>query len=270
VIDLPARNNTERAKIAVLPFVPERRIVTACELMNPTEQWYQEYSGRLQQILGVLTSDFRAETVNIVLAHVLVHGGLVGTGERKLHLGQIYGLTPQALPANAHYIGLNHLHRPQRVPAPSWTEYSGSILSLDFGEADQAKRVVLVDAHPGRPPDVRSLPLTAGRPLLDVRGTLADLQARAASLQGAYLRVTLQVDAPTPGLAQRVKEILPDALEITLDYPRRELEQTVSPNGREPIDLLRAYYTRERSAELPDEMAALFQRLYEEELHATS
>ena len=67
-----------------------------------------------------------------------------------------------------------------------------------------------------------------------------------------------------------MKEILPDALEITLDYPRRELEHTAGPVGREPIDLLRAYYTRERSAELPEEMLALFQRLYEEELHATS
>lgn len=268
VIELPARQGSERAKIAVLPFVPERRIVTACELMNPTEQWYQEYAGRLQQILGVLTSEFGADTVNIVLAHVLVHGALVGTGERKLHLGQIYGLTPQALPGNAHYIGLNHLHRPQRVPAPSWTEYSGSILSLDFGEVDQAKRIVLVDAHPGRPVDVRSVPVTAGRPLLDVRGTLADLQARAASLEGAYLRVTLQVDAPVPGLAQRVKEILPDALEVMLDYPRHEPGPSSGPASREPLDLLRDYYTRERGAELPEGMVALFQRLYDEELHA--
>ncbi len=268
VIELPARQGNERAKIAVLPFVPERRIVTACELMNPTEQWYQEYAGRLQQILGMLTLKFGADTVNIVLAHMLVHGALVGTGERKLHLGQVYGLTPQALPGNAHYIGLNHLHRPQRVPAPSWTEYSGSILSLDFGEVDQAKRVVLVDAHPGRPVDVRSVPVIAGRPLLDVRGTLAELQARAGSIGAAYLRVTLQVDAPMPGLAQRVKEILPDALEVMLDYPRRELEPSSVPASREPVDLLRAYYTRERGAELPEGMVALFQRLYDEELHA--
>lgn len=268
VIELPARQGSARAKIAVLPFVPERRIVTACELMNPAEEWYQEYAGRLQQILAALTVGFGADTVNIVLAHVLVNGALVGTGERKLHLGQVYGLTPQALPGNAHYIGLNHLHRPQRVQAPSWTEYSGSILSLDFGEVDQAKRVVLVEAHPGRPVEVRSLPMTAGRPLLDVRGTLADLQARSASLADAYLRVTLEVDAPAPGLAQRVKEILPDALEVSLAYPRQEPPPSPAPEGREPIDLLRAYYTREHTAELPAEMVTLFQRLYEEELHA--
>jgi len=268
VIELPARQGNERAKIAVLPFVPERRIVTACEMMNPAEQWYQEYAGRLQQILAALTVGFGEDTVNIVLAHVLVNGALVGTGERKLHLGQVYGLTPQALPGNAHYIGLNHLHRPQRVHASSWTEYSGSILSLDFGEVDQTKRVVLVEAHPGRPVEVRSLPMTAGRPLLDVRGTLADLQARSASLVHGYLRVTLEVDAPAPGLAQRVKDILPDALEISLAYPRHEPAPRAVPEGREPIDLLSAYYAREHAAELPPKMVTLFQQLYEGELHA--
>ena len=110
--------------------------------------------------------------------------------------------------------------------------------------------------------------MTAGRPLIDVRGTLADLQARSASLADAYLRVTLEVDAPAPGLAQRVKEILPEVLEVNLAYPRQEPPPSATHGSREPIDLLRAYYTRERAAELPEEMVTLFQRLYEGELHA--
>jgi DNA repair protein SbcD/Mre11 len=273
VIALPSRDGRELAKVAVLPFVSERRIVTACELMNPAEEWYQTYAGRIQQLLSALTADFDASATNIVLAHLLVHGALVGTGERKLHLGQIYGITPQALPSNAHYIGLNHLHRPQNIPAPSWTEYSGSILSLDFGEVDQAKRVVLIEAHPGRSVDagcVQSVPLTSGRPLRDVRGSLDQLRTQAPELAGAYLRVTLEVDKPEPGLAQRVKEILPDALEVSLFYPRQELAVTVEPASREPLDLLRAYYAREHGAALPEEMGDLFRRLYEEELHAAS
>jgi hypothetical protein len=130
--------------------------------------------------------------------------------------------------------------------------------------------VVIIEAHPGRPVDVRSVPITAGRPLLDVRGRPADLRARASDLAGSYLRVTLDVDAPAPGLAQQVKDILPDALEITLAYPRQEILSHAPSGSREPIDLLRAYYLREERAELPDAMAALFQQLYEDEVHATS
>jgi exonuclease SbcD len=218
------------------------------------------------------------------MAHVFTDGALAGGGERALHLGQVYAVSPERLPATAHYVALNHLHRPQRVPAPAWAEYSGSPLQLDFGEVDQAKRVVLVEAHPGRPVEVQSVPLTRGRKLLDVEGTLDELQARADSLRGAYLRVTLTVPAPAPGLANRVKEILPDALEVRLDYPRVEAPATsedgtaesghdgitVPATAIEPVQRLQAYYRREHGADLPPAIAELFTRLYEEVVSETA
>ena len=109
--------------------------------------------------------------------------------------------------------------RPQRVPAAAWCEYSGSPLQLDFGEREQDKRVVIVNARPGRPAEVESVPLTAGRRLLDVRGTLDDLRRRADELRPAWLRVVVDVPAPTPGLEAIVKDLLPDALEIRQEYP---------------------------------------------------
>jgi exonuclease SbcD len=218
------------------------------------------------------------------MAHVFTDGALAGGGERALHLGQVYAVSPQRLPATAHYVALNHLHRPQRVPAPAWAEYSGSPLQLDFGEVDQAKRVVLVEAHPGRPVKVQNVPLTSGRNLLDVHGTLDELRARAENLRGAYLRVTLNVPAPAPGLANRVKEILPDALEVRLDYPRVEAPATseggtaeaghdgtaVPATVIEPVQRLQAYYRREHGADLPPALAELFTRLYEEVMRETA
>jgi hypothetical protein len=83
---------------------------------------------------------------------------------------------------------------------------------------DQAKRVVLVEAHPGQSVEVRSVPLSAGRLLVDVAGTLDELRARAETLRGAFLRVELRAPRPEPGLVARVKEILPDALEVRCVY----------------------------------------------------
>ena len=162
VIELPSRDRSEVARIAVLPFVQEPKIVDACRLFDPEEQWYQAYAERVARMLAVLAQGFGAATVNVLMAHLLVDGARVGGGERQLHLGQIYAVTPQQLPSTAQYIALNHLHRPQRVATAAWTEYSGSPLQLDFGEVDQAKRVVLIEAHPGRPVEVRSVPLTRG------------------------------------------------------------------------------------------------------------
>jgi exonuclease SbcD len=270
VIELRARDGREEARIAVLPFVPERRIVDAAQLLAPEEQWYQTYADRLARMLEGLAAGFSTRTVNLVLAHLLVDGARVGGGERELHLGQVYALTPQRLPAGAHYIGLGHLHRPQRVGAASWTEYAGSILQLDFGEVDQGKRVVVVEAHPGRPVDVRSVPLAAGRRLLDVTGTLDELRTRAAELRGAFLRVTVNIPAPEPGIADRVRELLPDAIHVIPRHPT--LDRVPGPDpppaDLQPVELLREFHRRRRRAELPAAMAQLFERLYAEALDA--
>ena len=65
-------------------------------------------------------------------------------------------------------------------------------------------------------------PLTVegGRELRDVSATLDDLPRYAEGLGDAYLRVKLQVDGPVPGIADRVREILPNTLDVTLDYER--------------------------------------------------
>jgi exonuclease SbcD len=276
------------ARIAVLPFVQEPRIIDACRLFDPAEEWYQAYADRVARMLAVLAQEFRASTVNVMMAHLLVDGARVGGGERALHLGQIYAVTPQQLPDTAQYIGLNHLHRPQRVATASWTEYSGSPLQLDFGEVDQAKRVVLVEAHPGRPVDVHSVPLTAGRRLLDVAGTLEELTAKTDGLRGAFLRVELRAPRPEPGLVARVKENLPDALEVRCVYteaaPMSTTSQDISSqegagqadetpaqsNSLDPTTRLRAYYRQSRGAELPEAIATLFTQLYEEALRETA
>ena len=121
--------------------------------------------------------------MNIVLAHLLVDGARVGTGERELHLGQIYGVNPQQLPSSVQYIGLGHLHRPQEVLAPAKTRYPGSLIELDFGEQEQYKSVVVFEAQPQRAPSIELVPITAGRRLRTVEGTFADL--RTSPTRGA-------------------------------------------------------------------------------------
>src|SRR5512141_3239161 len=126
VVRLVSRDGNEEARVAVLPFVPERREVDACSVMGPEAGWYEEYARRIEQILAALVKDLTPATVNLALAHLLVDGARRGTGERDLHLGQVYGVNPQQLPASVQYIGLGHLHRPQEIVAPSRTCYAGS------------------------------------------------------------------------------------------------------------------------------------------------
>ena len=268
VVSVASRDGTEEARVAVLPFVPERKVVDACAVMDAEHTWYETYSERLEQILAALVKDMEPSTVNLAIGHLLVAGSLFGTGERKLHLGDIYGLKPQQLPPSLQYIGLGHLHRPQEVMARSKTRYSGSLLELDFGEREQDKRVVIVEAKPGRAASIEEVPVTSGRRLRDVEGTFEELQGMAGEVEDAFLRVTVKTEAPVPGLAEQVKEFLPHALDVTVDHPRDEGADERDEEGPrtqlEPGELFTRYYERKNGAPPPAELRKLFHALYEE------
>jgi exonuclease SbcD len=268
VVAVPSRDGEEEARVAVLPFVPERKVVDACTVMDPEHTWFETYAERLEQIFAALAQVLEPSAVNVAIGHVLVAGSLFGTGERKLHLGDIYGLNPQQLPASLQYIGLGHLHRPQEVRAPSKTLYSGSLVELDFGEKEQEKRVVLVEAKPGRAAAIESVPLSSGRRLRDVSGTFEELRGMAGGLGDAFLRVTVKTEAPVPGLAEQVKELLPNALDVAVDYPREVPESEAATGGSraqlEPAELFSRYYERKNGAPPSPELRKLFRSLYEE------
>jgi len=267
VVTVPSRDGREEARVAVLPFVAERRVVDACQVMAPEHEWYQEYARRIEEILGYLTRDLTPATVNVLLAHVMVHKGLVGTGERALHIGQTYALNPQQLPKGVQYIGLGHLHRPQEVLAPSKTRFSGSLLELDFGEKEQEKSVVLVEAKPGGAAEITTVPLTSGRRLRDVEGTLLELAGLAPTLGDAFLRVRVKVEAPVPGVSEQVKELLPNALDVSLVYDPLPGARAPADSGRrslKPAELFADFYRRKHQAEPPEALLALFSTVYED------
>jgi DNA repair protein SbcD/Mre11 len=267
VVRVPSRDGTEEAAVAVLPFVPERKIVDACTVMDAEYKWYEAYSARIEQILAALAQSLPAKSVQVVLAHLLVDGARVGTGERELHLGSVYGVNPQQLPSTVQYIALGHLHRPQEVLAPAKTRYPGSLVELDFGEQEQDKSVVVLEARPQRAPSIELVPITAGRRLRTVEGTLDDLQRLAEERSDDLLRVRVKAEAPTPGLADRVKELLPNALDVTVDHPRDAGAQPERGKGRgklAPAQLFAAYYEHRNQTPPPAELQKLFDAIHEE------
>jgi len=237
-------------------------------VMDAEHKWYEEYGRRIEQILAALVKGLPPTTVNIVLAHLLVDGARVGTGERELHLGQIYGVNPQQLPSSVQYIGLGHLHRAQEVLAPAKTLYPGSLIELDFGEEQQDKSVVVFEAQPQKAPKLELVPITAGRRLRTVTAKLDELERYATEWTDDYLRVRVKAEAPTPGLAERVKELLPNALDVTVDHPRdgatAQQERGKGRGKLAPAQLFAAYYEYRHQTAPPKELQQLFDQIHEE------
>ena len=211
---------------------------------------------------------FPAGAVNIFLGHMLIDGSEIGEGggERKIHIGQAFAVNAACIPGTAAYVALGHVHKRQQISAGSPTQYCGSLLQLDFGEAEQKKYVNIIDASARAPADVRAVEITGGRGLRTVRCTLGELTSHAGRYGDDYLRVIVSSDAPVPSLLEQVRDVLPNALKI-------ELERTDEPaaieaetyRGLTPHQLLERYYRTKNNAEIPEPILKLFGELYEAE-----
>lgn len=256
------------ASIALLPWMPEHKLVDAELMMGATADRAAAYAERMADIVEALCRAFSPATVNVVLGHLYVEGASATGSERAVHLARPYALTAQRFPAGAAYIALGHIHKPQEIAAPSPMHYSGSLLQLDFGEQGQDKRVVLVDARPGRKAQIESIRLSSGRRLRDVAGSMAELRQQAGKLNnGDLLRVTIQGEKFQPGLAGTVREMLPDAVDVRIEAKRSEAAPPQPLLAATPEDLFRRFCEQK----LGEPSAALldgFRRLYEEQTHA--
>ena len=267
VLDLPTASG-ETARIALVPFLSQRDIVRADQLMaRRADQHAARYADRARQVLDALTTGFGDDTVNIVAAHLTVASGqpVLGGGERAAHTIFDYVVPPTVFPASAQYVALGHLHQPHRIPGacPIW--YCGSPLHLDFGEVERDhKAVLVVEAHPGLPAQVRQVDLTRGRPLRTVRGDLAQVEDALAALPDAHVRVRI-TEPERAGLADEVRERFPDVVDVQVvredDLDRAEPAFTLDDVHRSPTDLF-AEYLDEQQATDPD-LTTMFADLLE-------
>jgi exonuclease SbcD len=169
-------------------------------------------------------------------------------------------------PVSAHYVALGHLHRRQALPAPAPVHYSGAPLAVDFGEQDNTSVVCLVEAAPGVPARITDIPVTAGRRLRTVHGTVAELEAQAGDFGEDYLRVYLR-EPSRAGLRDDTIAILPNALEVRID-PEFAPQVDKAPRAasaaavRTPAELFADYCA---TRDLRDQrVAALFGELHDE------
>ncbi|WP_112267912.1 exonuclease SbcCD subunit D [Lentzea terrae] len=217
VVTFDARSTGERVNVAVLPFLSQRYAVKAAELLTATPaENAGKYDQHVRDILTSLKSGFAPDAVNIIMAHLTVTGGKFGGGERDAQSIFEYHVPAYAFGDDPHYVALGHLHRRQSLPAACPVHYSGSPIAVDFGEENNTSMVLVVEATPSTPAKITEVPLTSGRRLRTVHGTLAELLGQASSFGDDYLRVYVR-EPSRAGLVDDVHEALPNALQVRID-----------------------------------------------------
>jgi exonuclease SbcD len=266
-LDARASLRLDGARIVMLPWMSRRWAVKTEQLMGATAaQTTQYYAARVARVLDELCTDFSASEINIVAAHCMVQGGTLGGGERDAQLIDEYAVPAAAFPAAANYVALGHLHRAQKIPgaAPIW--YSGSPIQVDFGEERDSKQVLLVEIPDRGAARVTAVHLRLGAVLRTIRGTYAELEAGAADTGAAFLRVFVQ-EPPRPGLADDVRALLPNAVQVRVTGDTvngsDDREHRVARSGAAPRELFVQYL--EGSGVARDKrLLALFDELLDE------
>ena len=202
-----------RIRLASLPFVHANRMVTAFE--DP-QKWTGEYAQRIHMIedalgKGLVDGMDPGRDVLIFAAHLHMAGAKFAGSERPVHVGDHYASKIERLPPVS-YAAFGHIHKPQDLPSTNVTgAYAGSPLQLDFGEVGEEKRMIAVEAEPGRSARVISIPLTRGRKLVSFTGTLDSLTHAADGIADAICKLVIDTESPEPELSRKVRDLLPRA-----------------------------------------------------------
>ena len=258
----------EKAVVAALPFASPGAWVSALDLAGEEASARSKYARMFERAVQDLCGAFRKDAVNLLMAHTHIEGALFGESERRVHIGEDWAASPEALPSTASYIALGHIHKPQKIDGPVPAYYAGSLLQMDFGEAGEEKTFIVVTASPGKrakPADIEHVPYEGGLPLVDLRASLAELEETADRYRTGWLRVTVPLTERDPDLNRKVRELLPNALVVRAELPEAEEPPDIRlETGVPPVGHYAAYHLREHQEAAEVAVLDTFQDLYDQ------
>lgn len=256
------------AKVALLPFLSERRLVKAGDLLQgDSAEWKKTYGSSMSLILKNLATGFSAD-LNLLMAHLTVEGGKLGGGEFTFHTTNSYAIQPTDFPQTLSYVALGHLHRQQQVSEAPLAWYAGSLIQLDFGEGEDSPRGgLIVEVEPGLPAKVHPVNERWGKPLKTFRVSRESLDRRWDEIRAfpGYGKVVIEGKG-NPALRERLFKEIPDLLDVEFHVAESE-ETGPAAVAVEKLDWVEAYaqYRLEATAsEASPELLAAFRQMFEE------
>lgn len=217
VIAIPADDGTRRILVCAVPFITAHSFARF-DRPGETTTGFTAGMKRIHDSFD----DWLAHNADpskdkvIWAAHLLISGARPAGSERKVDLADDYATSTNLIPPVS-YAAFGHIHIAQELPGDITGRYAGGMLPFRFDEARdgaEGKSVVLVELPATGAAKVTLAPLATGRRLVEVTATLEELPKHATDLASCFVRVTVPLDGPVPGLAMRVAEALPESILI--------------------------------------------------------
>ncbi|UJF35066.1 metallophosphoesterase family protein [Paenibacillus hexagrammi] len=261
----------ELAKIIMLPYPSESRLKELLSDAAEEEALRSKYSERVAALISRQAEHFEAGTVNLIMSHLYVLGGMETESERPIQVGGAYTVDTSALCAGAQYTALGHLHRPQNVKAASPIRYCGSPLAYSFSEAGQAKSVTVLDLVPGQEAVPQELFLRSGKPLVNWKAKEGVSQVHQWLEEGrdssAWIDLEVHMtEAMSMEQIQSLRKSYDGFIHIRPVYPEMEQVREAAPRSAMSMEeQFSRFYARQTGGAQPEpELVRLFLELLQE------
>ena len=265
--------NGEKIVVITVPFPSEKRLneVIYGEL-DQEEEKLKSYSDKIYMLFDNLALNFRQDTINIVLSHIFAMGSEEAGSERSIQLGGSYIVEKECFPAEAQYIALGHVHKPQNVPGTHGkVRYSGSPIHYSKKEISFKKRIILIDAKAGVPCKIEERELKVYKPIeiwkcKSIQEAIERCEAEDDRNCWVYLEVETERYIREDEI-KIMKEFKKDILEIIPKLIGILKEEEDAENLSElPFDqIFREFYEKERGVAPENELVELLMSIISEE-----
>jgi exonuclease SbcD len=185
-----------------------------------------------------------------------------------LHVGGTQALYSKNIPSQIQYAALGHLHRYHSVRhefAP--VVYSSSPLAYSFSEADQEKKVVIIEAAPNQEVNYKAIGLKQGRPLY--RKTFDNLPDTLSWLEEnpyCFVEITFvaekSIDAATRKTIMKAHDGIVNLIPQIQNLAGSEnLSLKVEDLGKDMNTLFKLFYKSEKGQEPNEELMDIFREV---------
>lgn len=191
-----------------------------------------------------------------------------------LHVGGTQALFTDHLPSKIQYAALGHLHRYHALAHPSIpVVYASSPLAYSFSEADQEKKVVIIDAEPAKSVDYQPIALTQGRPLYRVKfDELANALQWLEENQYCFVELTYEtehsIDAATRKSLLKAHDGIVNLIpQIKNPLGQKDYSLQVADLGKDMVTLFQLFYQSEKGQEPNEELLGIFKEVISQNDH---
>ncbi len=258
-------------RVILAPYANESLLKTYLGEEDREEEFRQILQNKWQELADTFCNE---KGVNLFAGHFF----FMKEGEKAepepeserpiLHVGGTQALFTKNIPSQIQYAALGHLHRYHSVGHDHCpVVYSSSPLAYSFSEADQEKKVVIIEAEPNKEVNYKAIGLKQGRPLY--RKTFDDLATTLTWLEAnpyCFIEITYvtehSIDAATRKAIMKAHDGIVNLIpQIKNPAGAENLSLKVEDLGKDMNTLFQLFYKSEKGQEPNEELMEIFREV---------